>query len=143
MTTVVRIATSKEKEVIQNIDQFYLYEFSRFMPAFYKLGDDGLFHDEDYAPYWDDEDKYPYLILHNEEKAGFALVEDKGEECVLAQFFILYKFQGSLESCSVLSPDGTPTAISHVGSVPRRRDTSTEMHVAIRTSKRSPGTKKY
>ena len=94
MSTVVRIATPEEKEVVQNIDQFYLYEFARFMPGYYKLGDDGLFHDEDYAPYWDDPGKYPYLILHDGEKAGFALVEDKGEERVLAQFFVLYKFQG-------------------------------------------------
>ena len=94
MSTVVRIATPEEKEVVQNIDQFYLYEFARFMPSFYKLGDDGLFHDEDYTPYWNDPSKHPYLILHADEKAGFALVEDKGDERVLAQFFVLYKFQG-------------------------------------------------
>jgi predicted acetyltransferase len=94
MSTVVRIATPEEKEVVQNMDQFYLYEFARFMPNHYKLDDDGLFHDEDYEPYWRDPDKYPYLILHDAEKAGFALVEDKGEERVLTQFFVLYKFQG-------------------------------------------------
>ena len=94
MSTLVRVATPDEKEVVQNIDQFYLYEFARFMPDYYKLGDDGLFRDEDYAPYWDDSEKYPYLILHDDEKAGFALVEDKGKERVLAQFFVLYKFQG-------------------------------------------------
>lgn len=94
MSTVVRIATPDEKEVVQNIDQFYLYEFARFMPGFYKLGDDGLFHDEDYAPYWNEAHKYPYLIFYDNEKAGFALVEDRVEEHVLAQFFVLYKFQG-------------------------------------------------
>ncbi len=94
MPTTVRIATSAEKDVIQNIDQFYLYEFARFMPAFYKLGDDGLFHDEDYLPYWEDPGKFPYLILQDDELAGFALVEDKGSERLMAQFFVLYKFQG-------------------------------------------------
>ena len=94
MSTIIRIATTDEQSVIQNMDQLYLYEFSRFMPVYYQLGDDGLFHDEDYGPYWDEPDKYPYLILHNEEKAGFALVEDMGDECLLAQFFVLYKFQG-------------------------------------------------
>lgn len=95
MSTLVRVATPDEKGVLQNIDQFYLYEFSRFMPSYYKLGDDGLFYDEDYSPYWDSEDKTPYLILHGEEKAGFALVEDRGDARILAQFFVLYKFQGS------------------------------------------------
>ena len=94
MATTVRFATPEEKGVVQNIDQYYLYEFAKFMPGYYKLGDDGLFHDEDYAPYWEDECKYPYLILHDDERAGFALVEDKGKERVLAQFFVLYKFQG-------------------------------------------------
>ena len=94
MATIVRIATPDEQAVVQNIDQFYLYEFARFMPDYYKLGEDGLFHDEDYAPYWQDADKYPYLILHDDEMAGFGLVEDKGGERVLAQFFVLYKFQG-------------------------------------------------
>lgn len=94
MATTVRLATPAEKGVVQNIDQFYLYEFARFMPGYYKLGDDGLLHDEDYAPYWEDDQKHPYLILHDGEKAGFALVEDKGRERVLAQFFVLYKFQG-------------------------------------------------
>ena len=94
MATTVRLATPDEKGVVQNVDQFYLYEFARFMPGYYKLGEDGLFHDEDYAPYWEDEHKYPYLILHDDEIAGFALIEDKGDERVLAQFFVLYKFQG-------------------------------------------------
>ena len=95
MATTVRLATKAEQPVVQNIDQFYLYEFSRFMPKHYRLGDDGLFHDEDYARYWDDDDKLPYLILHDRERAGFALVEDKGDERLLAQFFVLYKFQGT------------------------------------------------
>lgn len=94
MSTHVRLASLSEKTAIQNIDQYYLYEFARFMPSYYKLGDDGLFHDDDYSRYWNDEDKYPYLIHHNDEKAGFALVEDCGAERVLAQFFVLYKFQG-------------------------------------------------
>ena len=64
------------------------------MPEYYKLGDDGLFHDEDYSTYWDDSGKYPYLIFSGKEIAGFALVEEKSSETVLAQFFVMYKFQG-------------------------------------------------
>ncbi|NKC02159.1 MAG: hypothetical protein GKR90_27170 [Pseudomonadales bacterium] len=94
MGTFIRLATPEEKAVVQNIDQYYLYEFARFMPGDYKLGDDGLFHDEDYAPYWEDKQKYPYIIFDDDEKAGFALVDDQGEERVLSQFFVMYKFQG-------------------------------------------------
>jgi len=94
MTTSVRLATPAQIDVVRNVDQYYLYEFAKFMPEYYKLGDDGLFHDEDYSSYWEENGKFPYLIFSGEEIAGFALVEEKSNETVLAQFFVMYKFQG-------------------------------------------------
>ena len=80
--------------MVQNIDQFYLYEFSKFMPDYYKLGNDGLFHDEDYLRHWEDDNKFPYLIEKEGEIAGFALVDGTSSAFVLDQFFVLLKFQG-------------------------------------------------
>ena len=92
--TTIRIAKRSEKEIVQNIDQFYLYEFSKFMPDYYKLGNDGLFHDEDYLRYWEDDNKFPYIIEEQGEIAGFALVSGTSSAFVLDQFFVLLKFQG-------------------------------------------------
>ena len=95
MSTLVRIAKDTEKELIHRLDQFYLYEFSRFIPNTYKVADDGLFHDGDYLEFWEHPNKYPYLIFHDSEIAGFALVEDLGTHFLLAQFFVMLKFQGT------------------------------------------------
>lgn len=94
MTTTVRIAESSEKHLVQHLDQFYLYEFSRFMPNRYKVAADGMFHDGDYFHYWEESCRYPYLIFHDEEIAGFALVQDTGSNSLMDQFFVMYKFQG-------------------------------------------------
>ena len=95
MSTLVRIAKDTEKELIHRLDQFYLYEFSRFYPATYKVADDGLFHDGDYLEFWEHPNKYPYLIFHDSEIAGFALVDDLGTHFLMDQFFVMLKFQGT------------------------------------------------
>ncbi len=92
--TNIRIAQQSEQEALHRIDQFYLYEFSRFMPEYYKLDQDGVFQDGDYLEYWSDPKKYPYLILEDDELAGFALVREDGSHFNLDQFFVLLKFQG-------------------------------------------------
>ena len=95
MSTRVRIARDTEKDLIHRLDQFYLYEFSQFVPNYYKVAEDGLFHDGDYLDFWEDSNKYPYLIRHQSEIAGFALVEDAGTHFLLNQFFVMLKFQGT------------------------------------------------
>jgi predicted acetyltransferase len=94
LSTRVRIARDTEKDLIHRLDQFYLYEFSRFDPNF-KVAADGLFHDGDYLGFWEDSNKFPYLIKHQSEIAGFALVEDLGTHFLLNQFFVMLKFQGT------------------------------------------------
>jgi predicted acetyltransferase len=95
LSTRVRIAKDTEKDLIHRLDQFYLYEFSPFMPDNYKVAEDGLFHDGDYLEFWEDANKYPYLITCHSEIAGFALVEDVGTHFLLNQFFVMLKFQGT------------------------------------------------
>ena len=95
LSTRVRIAKDTEKDLIHRLDQFYLYEFSPFIPDYYKVAEDGLFHDGDYLEFWEDSNKYPYLIKHNSEVAGFALVEEFGTHFLMDQFFVMLKFQGA------------------------------------------------
>ena len=95
MSTQVRIAKDSEQDLVHQLDQFYLYEFSRYIPDYLKVAADGLFHDGDYLTFWEDSNKYPYLIEHQSEYAGFAMVEDLGSHFLMNQFFIMLKFQGS------------------------------------------------
>jgi len=95
LSTLVRIAKDTEKELVHRLDQFYLYEFSPFLPDQYKVADDGLFHDGDYLEFWEHSNKHPYLIFHDSEIAGFALVDDLGAHFLMAQFFVMLKFQGT------------------------------------------------
>jgi predicted acetyltransferase len=95
LSTLVRIAKDTEKDLVHRLDQFYLYEFSPFIPDHYKVANDGLFHDGDYLEFWEHPNKHPYLIFHHSEIAGFALVDDLGTHFLMAQFFVMLKFQGT------------------------------------------------
>jgi predicted acetyltransferase len=68
---LIRIAKDSEKDLVHRLDQFYLYEFSPFIPDQYKVAKDGLFHDGDYLDFWEHPNKHPYLIFHHSEIAGF------------------------------------------------------------------------
>ena len=93
--TVVRLAEESEQDLLHRIDQFYLYEFSKFMPGYYKLDADGVFQDGDYLDYWSDPNRYPYLIEQDNELAGFSLVRSHEGCHNLDQFFVMLKFQGT------------------------------------------------
>jgi predicted acetyltransferase len=95
LSTLIRIAKDTEKDLVHRLDQFYLYEFSSFIPDYLKVADDGLFHDGDYLEFWEHRNKHPYLIYHHSEIAGFALVDDLGTHFLMAQFFVMLKFQGA------------------------------------------------
>lgn len=87
--------TKQDEYILQNMMQFYLYEFSRYIPSI-KLEANGL-----YAPYplekwWSEPNLHPFLIRKDEELAGFALVESSvGEEPnSIIEFFISSKHKG-------------------------------------------------
>lgn len=91
----IRLAGEDEKQVVRNIDQYYLYEFARLMPDRYSLGEDGIFHDDDYERYWGMPGHFPYLLFNGSELAGFALLQKNELEINLDQFFVISKHQGS------------------------------------------------
>ena len=90
----VRPATSAQRPLIANLVQFYLYDMTEFMP--FPVGVEGRFEYDFLDRFW----RFPYVIYHGEEIAGFALVID---ECPLtgrtpclfmAEFFILKAYRG-------------------------------------------------
>lgn len=94
------IRASKEfKDIIKNLMQFYIYDFSEFVPN--DVESDGLF--KPYASlddYWQEEEhRFPYLIKISEKCVGFVLVRSNNSERYnyfsIAEFFVMRKYRRS------------------------------------------------
>lgn len=93
---LIKKAELKDKETIKNLMQFYFYDFSEFVEAY--VGNDGLFDEYSYLnAYWEEKERYPYLIENEGKIAGFILVREVQEEgkryWSIAEFFIMKKFR--------------------------------------------------
>ncbi len=89
-------ATIEHKIVIQNLMQFYIYDFSEYVK--YDVEDNGLFAPyPDLRDYWEDDNKFPYIITKNDKYVGFVLVKSvksNGRSYFsIAEFFILKKYR--------------------------------------------------
>lgn len=89
-------ASYEQKQIINNLMQFYMYDFSEFVDvdievngfyAAYKNLDD----------YWNDENRFPYIIQNEERPIGFALVRliesDQRSHYSMAEFFVIKKYR--------------------------------------------------
>ncbi|MBT2693799.1 GNAT family N-acetyltransferase [Bacillus sp. ISL-55] len=101
MIDLVRVK-QEEEQTLQNLIQFYIYEFTVFQDI--KLEVNGSFAPFDLKPYWSEADLHAYFIIHNGELAGFAMVES-GEPNVILEFFIMRKFYrrgfGKIAACKL------------------------------------------
>lgn len=93
----IQEASNSDRNLVQEMGRFYVYEISGPMKWDYGPEDAGaLFACNDLSSYWG-RDCFPYLILSAGELAGFALVDKKGSrqesEFNVGEFFILRKFQ--------------------------------------------------
>ena len=90
-------ASSKYKNVINNLFQFYIYDFSEYNKS--DLEENGLYADyPNLEAYWKEVNlRYPYVIKKNEKYVGFVFVEitESYERSYfsVAEFFILKKYR--------------------------------------------------
>jgi predicted acetyltransferase len=90
-------ATREERTLLQNMAQFYYYDFSEVLEM--HLDPNGRFGDIDLSSYWTDEWRHPFLLKVDQEVAGFALIAERskitGESGVLdmTEFFVLRRFR--------------------------------------------------
>ncbi|MGF9698496.1 GNAT family N-acetyltransferase [Paenibacillus sp. MABNR03] len=90
-------ASKAYKEVIKNLMQFYIYDFSEFVQC--DVEDDGLFGAYPYLDdYWNEVDhRFPYVIKQDDKYIGFVLVRSiESEErnyFSIAEFFIMKKYR--------------------------------------------------
>ncbi|WP_442593548.1 GNAT family N-acetyltransferase [Neobacillus sp. D3-1R] len=94
MITLEKI-TESEEQTLHNLMQFYIYEFSNYIPAI-KLEDNGSFKPFELNQYWQQEHYHAYFIKAESELIGFALVEEgtNGEPHSINEFFVMKKYSG-------------------------------------------------
>lgn len=92
-------ASIEYKVVIQNLMQFYIYDFSEYIK--YDVEDDGRFAPYAYLDdYWDEaNNKFSYIIMRDNKYVGFVLVKlveaKNAKYFSMAEFFILKKYRQS------------------------------------------------
>jgi predicted acetyltransferase len=97
MKVTLTKALRKDERVMENLMQFYIYDFSEFVDLDVKK--DGLF--EPYSglrDYWDNENqKFPYFITEGDILLGFVLVRQITESdksyFSIAEFFVMRKYR--------------------------------------------------
>jgi predicted acetyltransferase len=89
-------AQRDELETIENLMQFYMYDFSEWLPL--KLGEHGLFNIQPKLDYWRTPATRPFLIKVDGELAGFVTVDADthvpGAELNIGYFFVSRRFRG-------------------------------------------------
>jgi predicted acetyltransferase len=89
-------AQRDELETIENLMQFYTYDFSEWLPL--KLGEYGLFNILPMPDYWRNPATRPFLIKVDGELAGFVTVDNQthlpGAEYNIGYLFVSRRFRG-------------------------------------------------
>ena len=94
MKIELELVSVEDKQILLNIMQFYIYEFSKYMNII-RLEEDGLYAPFDLDEYWTNPSKHPFFIKVDEEFAGFVLVNsDESSVNSIAEFFVMRKFEG-------------------------------------------------
>jgi predicted acetyltransferase len=86
---------SEQEQILHNMMQFYIYEFSRFIPAI-KLEENGAYQPFNLTSYWQNKNEHAFFIKFQSELIGFALVECglNGEPHSINEFFVIKKYNG-------------------------------------------------
>lgn len=92
------ISASLEKApIIAQLYELYTYEMTDL--ADFDINDNGYFGYEELSLYWEDSNRYPFLVLVNKKLAGFVLVQKGSPIEILsdiwdvAEFFIMRKYR--------------------------------------------------
>lgn len=94
MITLEKVS-KEDQYILHNIMQFYIYEFSQYIPAI-KLESHGSFMPFQLEDYWKEPNMHPFFIKLEEELIGFALIESESDISpnTVVEFFIMAKYKG-------------------------------------------------
>jgi len=97
MRIEVKQAESTDRIKLDNLMQFYIYDFSEFLPI--DMDEKASFKEEILDDYFASPDKVPFLVLVDGLPAGFALVsaeivsqQNQGGRCI-REFFIVKRYR--------------------------------------------------
>ena len=86
-----------QKPVLHRLMQLYLHDSSEFTGD--DLSRDGEFRYRYFEEYWQESDRFPFLIYYGANLAGFVLVNthtvvlEQGEGRAIAEFFVMRKYR--------------------------------------------------
>lgn len=88
-------ASIKEKAILRNMLEFYLYDLSPFIDA--DLNPSGKFGYPYLEQYWQEENRHPFLVKIEDKYVGFVLVNNKHyspqADYSVAEFFVMKKYR--------------------------------------------------
>jgi predicted acetyltransferase len=95
----IEIVTIKleEKDILSNLLELYLYDFSEFTG--FDLGIDGRYNYKYRDNYWMESNRFPLFIKIDDKIAGFVLINLKNPETkekdihTIAEFFVMKKYR--------------------------------------------------
>ncbi|MFY0728928.1 GNAT family N-acetyltransferase [Pseudomonas sp. NFX15] len=89
-------AQRDELETIENLMQFYTYDFSEWLPL--NLGEHGFFNLQPMSDYWRNPATRPFLIKVDGELAGFVTVDNQthlpGAHYNIGYLFVIRRWRG-------------------------------------------------
>lgn len=89
-------AQRDELECIENLMQFYMYDFSEWLPL--KFGAHGFFNIQPKTDYWRKPSTHPFLIKVDGEIAGFVTIDNdvrfEGIQYNIGYFFVSRRYRG-------------------------------------------------
>lgn len=91
MNVAVTRAQASDRDALAQLLEFNAYEFSRLDGR--AVGDDGRFGYRFLDLYWTEVERTPYLIVVDDELAGFVLVRSDDEVLQIAELLVLPKFR--------------------------------------------------
>ena len=85
----------EEEEVLHNLMQFYIYEFTKYMSSI-RIMDNGRFGRFNLDVYWTEPNHHAYFVKVDGLLAGFVLVQSQSEEepNSVKEFFIMRGYEG-------------------------------------------------
>lgn len=96
MKIEISLASVDEKEILRNLLEKYLYEFSQWDSR--DVNALGLYGYNYLDEYWTAKNRWAFFIRADEKLAGFAMVNDYREvneetDYTMAEFFVLHKYR--------------------------------------------------
>ncbi|MCC3356365.1 GNAT family N-acetyltransferase [Bacillus sp. REN16] len=95
MDIQIQAVSKEEEEVLHNLMQFYIYEFTKYMSSI-RIDENGCFGRFDLDAYWKDRSHHAYFVRVDGLLAGFVLMQSQTEEepNSIEEFFIMRGHEG-------------------------------------------------